>query len=684
MHRSREERIQAITAAALDLKERIMEQSQKLAGAGAPKSVGSKFSNTQTYFQSADVEDMENVPGGSGLREHSTMLEDELPGVGRLQEHAALVEKERRENEAAQRIQATYRGYAVRKILQRPLPAGGTFGREVGGVSRTVGSVSTALPGARRGGDGGEEGEESDSGTLTPEEEEDGKNATPTPITRSTKATPTRSAGGAAQHPKPLGKATPLGVATPPVNQGDPWKRTGGDAHSIINVFTRHHKGVLLEPASRQSDHYTLQSQHHLAVTPKLKVTPDTAYSYTPYSQQSSENSPSSQLVTPPTSKRTPPHSTPRETTLETAYSYSQTFETASETGGKDQGEGGSISEQFSQDSLASADSYGVHEQKSGSARSSPRSASDHTPTTTPPRRKYGSSASDSQSSQKSSSTRSTSHTVTQQDVTNSISAITPPGSPSFVETFASTSAPKLAPPLPPPSQGHPRLPAHSLDHQLQTELKVLETVEDSLQRVTQAESLAKQKLAQLMESATASSGAHQQVPASVAQNIATSAASAAAREAVRVVLKHTRGGGKGGGRPKKGESGLQETSYNSDFGSTAATTTTTSSTTTATELTGTLPLHADHTPDHTSRDHTSHVSELISDHASDNTPTGMDKDTSLASVPESVTPVPSDATPVPSERIARSADDEEDSNEEVEEDITEVTCIDIIKHPVA
>ena len=703
MHRSSEERLQAITAAALDLKERIMEQSQKLADAGAPESSGSRYSRKRTYLQSAGiVRGVESVPGGSGLHEHSTVLEDDLPGVGRLQEHAALVEKERQENEAARKIQATYRGYAVRKSLQWPLPAGGTLGGALGVTGKA--GVGVAMPGARGGGDGGERDEESDNSTLTPVEEEEGVSSrSPTP-TRFAKPMPPMSAGGgggAARHSKPPA------VATPPATQEDPWKRTGGDAHSIINVFTRHHKGVVVTPASPQSSHHSLQSQHHSVVTPPTPKqtlpqphsspkdsTLETAYSYTPISQQSGQHLLPSQRVTPPTPKRTPPHSTPKETTLETVYSYSQTFETASdtasETGRKEdqQEDGGSISEVFSQDSLASADSYGTYERKSVSARSSPHSASDHTLTTTPPRRKYGSG--DSQSSRKSGLTRSVSYTGTQRDDTSSISAITPPGSPSFVESFASVSAPKLVPPLPPapetsgPPKDHPRLPAHALEHQLQTELKVLETVEDSLQRVTQAESLAQQKLAQLMESAITSSGAHQRVCATMAQDIATSAASAAAREAVRQAMKHGRGGVKVGGHPKQEESGLRETSYNSDF----------EGTTTITEHTETPP-HADHTPDTTSRsnrvsdyasDHTpdrTSRSDRISDHASDHTPTGTDKDISLASVPESMTPVPSeatpvpsDATPVPSERIVRSADDERESNEEVEEDISEVTNV--------
>lgn len=130
-----------------------------------------------------------------------------------------------------------------------------------------------------------------------------------------------------------------------------------------------------------------------------------------------------------------------------------------------------------------------------------------------------------------------------------------------------------------------------------------------------------------------ASSHVRHHVAVGVAQDIAVSAASAAAKEAIREVLQY-RDGKADLPQPDAGE---QDVSYRSDFDSSTTTTTT---------------LHAA-------------AALPCPEPASDHTPTRVDGEMSLASVPESI-------TPVPSEKV-RSADDERESNEEVEEDINEV-----------
>ena len=52
----------------------------------------------------------------------------DLPGVRSIHDHALEAERARREEAAALKIQAAYRGYQVRKSLQWTLPSGRTMG----------------------------------------------------------------------------------------------------------------------------------------------------------------------------------------------------------------------------------------------------------------------------------------------------------------------------------------------------------------------------------------------------------------------------------------------------------------------------------------------------------------------------------------------------------------------------
>ena len=230
--KTREERIEAITNAALALKEKIVEQSRRLEERPGHMS--------SMKYRSLDPEEgqsswsMAQRDGSGGSCRHNSLaghcvasgfVSQELPGVKGLQEHALQSEKARQENEAAAKIQAVYRGYCVRKSLQWELPTRGTLGE--------------VMQGGRKGGDGVEEEEEnaaSDEGTLTPSVEGgflqvDACDVIPSNA-ESQKDT---SATLMHQHCKPTQTAVPV-VST------EPWKRDGGDSHSVINVFTRKHQ----------------------------------------------------------------------------------------------------------------------------------------------------------------------------------------------------------------------------------------------------------------------------------------------------------------------------------------------------------------------------------------------------------------------------------------------------------
>ena len=149
LNRTREERIQALTLSALQLKERIaMETKRVTEGAYDSYRRSNSQSNSATPPPRRHV--LQQEDNEEGLTHYA-----ELPGIHNVREHAVLAEQARKEEEAALRIQAAYRGYQVRRSLRWRLPSGQTLG------------------GIRRGGDGGESESEDGGGGVTEEEEEE-------------------------------------------------------------------------------------------------------------------------------------------------------------------------------------------------------------------------------------------------------------------------------------------------------------------------------------------------------------------------------------------------------------------------------------------------------------------------------------------------------------------------------
>lgn len=648
--KSREERIRAITDAALDLKQRIMEQSRKLATSsggvqGSPQGGGSRlYPEVEEDFP--NVRDLPRQSTGSQQSQaYQTNLPnvgvgmvgvgEQLPGVGNLQHHAAQAERLSRETEAACRIQAMYRGHLVRTIL-RPYHR----------------------PDIRKRGDGWEMGD-SDSNTVTPVDDDDVTAA-------DVNSTPTIPAGAGGQP----GHRHEVRDATPPPSI--PLKRSegGGDANSMINTFIRLEGGNDW-PTSHQAPPTSQAPTTSLAQSPPLSASVSR-------SPQRSEGNSYSQIFASESN----------------SASGGSVIRRGTEAGHLDWEKSPSV-----RDSLLS-DSYTSIEHRSVSSYPSPRSGSDHTPMATP---------------KHSLSPRAT-----------SVSAITPPGMPSFAEPFNSSSTSDLIPPLP-IQQSRPepeiaqetvdglRYSPRSLELKLIGEQNILETVEDSLRNLTHLDALRVQqdltqrmqlreqtheqellsmhnrtaeanlaaadeakrihnkvarqmqeqedKVAQMMsQSESALLGLKTRLEeAELAkvhahQDIVVSAASVAAREAVREVLKDT-------GRREEflGRRNVQsqhasevpsqhDMSYKSDFENV--------STSTAHTTEGVR--------------HASMPSPGIGETSVVSIPESVPE--SVQSVPESVPEsvlesVPESTTPVPS----RSADDEEDSNEEMEGDINEV-----------
>ena len=690
--RSREERIQAITAAALDLKQRIMEQSRKLAGAGA--AVGDLSDSVSPSPLSGAGRRRRYQPHVSP---QGATVDTDLPGVRSLQQHATQADRLRKETEAARKIQASYRGYQVRKSLHWQLPSGGTLG----GVLR----------GTRNVGDG-VEGEDSDDNTLTPKDESDEV------IAGSGPATPTRS-----------WKDRGLRETTPPLSvPNEPWKQTGGDAHSVINVFARQHEANWKKPVgqdSQRSPSSKGQSPRHSSPIHSTGHTDD-------HTHGAGDNSYSQIFDSPPSS------------------SVISALDVSRGGGGVSEVDGGQMDEHgspFSQDSLLSEDNL--------TPRRGPHSSSDHTPIATPSVQRFVSAHSSVQSSDHTPMTTPPSQGHTHhkcpspppttsvvsalksvQTTTSSstvISVITPPGSPSFMDSFVSSACAKPVPPLPPfgtsgiePSasqeEGEGRLSPRALEMQMQIQLNLLETVEDSMRQVNQVESnwtraqllkdkqqehdkevqtlasrasdgakrreLAEEEARQAqaemesrireqagqltqmkqesdravaglttrlseVEATTARAVANQmqqQQQVGVAGSVALTVAAVAAKEAVREVLKNT------GSKVDVGQENTDqaEVSYKSDFESGSSTLNTESLL---------------RPPDYPFPLASGAGTEVVSE-----------GDASVTSIPESITPVPSDRE---DQEKARSADDEQESNEEVEEEIKEVFVKNLMIDPL-
>ena len=491
---SREERIRALTESALRLKERIAMESKRVEegtfGVGPFHHISTfqqhspparpPFSNDQSYIPSVD-----------------------LPGVRNVHEHALRAEKLRQEAEAATKIQAAYRGHRVRKCLRWKLPSGKTLG-----ASLREGHTHR-----------GNESRSSSTDTLTPPpaEEDEMEKDIFTPITsplrgHTQKREDTHVHAHVHTQPPSFAANGPqiTSSSATAVPRLSPWQQTGGDEHSIINVFTRQHE-KLRQTLDQLSDQKRAEIRRF-----------------------GEEGRPKSE--TPKHSASSVPGSQPGATSITHSHSYTYTFEQASPS--KSASELSPHSSIFSEDSLH-ASPPPKHKPSSPktslSPTSSPRSHhSSPRSATSPPSR------ASSASTLTSGSPSSRSEPKLKQDVEERVHVITPPGSPSFVESFASlsprsvssqTSKPKSLSRSPsstkadaathsakPPVSSTPsgvqvastaalptvtvtesggRLSPRSLELKLQSELNLLETVEDSMRQLSQVESARAVSLAQ-------------------------------------------------------------------------------------------------------------------------------------------------------------------------------------------
>ncbi len=231
-----------------------------------------------------------------------------------------------------------------------------------------------------------------------------------------------------------------------------PWEQTGGDVNSVINIFARQHERLREKLAEMKTQKLA-----------ELQEIQEQASSIRPSSAEQPEPSETGRRSQGPVSQ---------------SYSYSQTFEEPSR---EERDEAGSqVSEPFSEDSLVPP-----------ASQSSPPQVTSHS--VPPP-----------------------SHDKTLTE-TGSLgpSVITPPGSPSFVDTYSDDT--HLEPTEPKAEQPHPsrprtqdgRLSPRSLEVKLHAELNLLESVEESMRQLsalenTRAVSLAQQEsvtLAQVLKS---------------------------------------------------------------------------------------------------------------------------------------------------------------------------------------
>ncbi|XP_077986378.1 centrosome-associated protein 350-like [Glandiceps talaboti] len=140
--RSKAERLAAIKDMASALQGRIEAEARRLAGgldSSANKSVldrGERWAYSPRSPMVTIPDDVDKPPRyeriTGRLADHAVFTSD-LPGVGSLSSHAMLSSEIEKENEAATKIQAAYRGHHVRQGLMWKLPSGLTLGQTIHG-----------------------------------------------------------------------------------------------------------------------------------------------------------------------------------------------------------------------------------------------------------------------------------------------------------------------------------------------------------------------------------------------------------------------------------------------------------------------------------------------------------------------------------------------------------------------
>ena len=134
---NREERIRVLTQSALELKKKIAAEAERLKQSRQPARSGhSNATSSLTPSHAFPPRTLRNKPPPHGISSRADIggvpPSFSLPGVQSVHRHAVLAEETRREAEAALRIQATFRGYSVRKSLHWQLPSGRTLGGSLG------------------------------------------------------------------------------------------------------------------------------------------------------------------------------------------------------------------------------------------------------------------------------------------------------------------------------------------------------------------------------------------------------------------------------------------------------------------------------------------------------------------------------------------------------------------------
>ena len=488
---SPEERLQAITAAARNLKEKIIEQSRVVESMAALEQKDQSCKRrSRVSWRGEQHEEPWHERSHARLPAHipanpTSFGMRDLPGVGGLQSHASQAAKTRKENEAAHKIQEAYRGQVVHKSLNWVLPSSGTR--------------KDTMQGARKGDDGGEEVEDDGTGTedtLMPTYQSSVVEVEEKTIS----AAPTQDASGN-DH---MGM-TPVIIAPPPPREGvpsvpsEPWMKSGGDRHSIMNIFAwPHQKSYFVGMAGGHGEHLNASA---CSVDGRPFVTPESLLGEVSIPVTSASST--SML-------QGPLHST------ELASSSSGSLSVVSSTGVNEAVGGMPFDRNSGRACLQEVDEFFENSQNSvlsipstaGSSSAPKLLTSSHSSlslaalTPTPPR---SDSVTPVKKDAKISDTLSLSNisSRSKEKEEDSISAITPPGSSGLVGSYTSSNGiPHLASPLPDvladrggkghsqetPTDAGGRYSPRSLDLKLQANLNHLDVMTSTIGHVSEVE----------------------------------------------------------------------------------------------------------------------------------------------------------------------------------------------------
>ncbi|CAH1272737.1 CEP350 [Branchiostoma lanceolatum] len=240
--RSKAERIAALQATAESLQDRIETEARRIVEGLEGKDASPTGAGRWAYSR-ADTSPRQptGVLPGTSNRDSNTAFTGDLPGISSITQHAADSDRTRRQDLAATKIQAAYRGHHVRQGLDWRLPSGRTLGGARGNLGlsavdeETRSNTSSMSEGRLSGGSLSEETLTDSTLDSTRQDQPPGKKIADT-LSKPEFCASTKKDD---YHYKPV---EPWKPREETVRRKYPWEEPRGDSLSVINIYTRQYE----------------------------------------------------------------------------------------------------------------------------------------------------------------------------------------------------------------------------------------------------------------------------------------------------------------------------------------------------------------------------------------------------------------------------------------------------------